>query len=445
MVERLGLIKPSQALRAPTQALREIDRYGPRERKAFDEFARFSVPKGYQWQELTEASRFLLALHADPSLQDLYARAAEAALADPRFAGLTERERALLRTRESGAIQVAAKGLQGAHSANHGLIVRILTEKRAAASVLACVRAVPRREARESIGRWASEQGLPIQWTRLDGDIGFVNRNYVYPWTGVYISNGAQRVITVVGNTSGSGGVLCVDDVSITRFAFGMGSVRWAAGDGNPHSGFLRCFVNGEGSRAIVGRIWPTDKPIPAADNVSAVELDPRRASLMPRARSTAAENLGGLAGEYVLQLPQRPAVAFVLSADGLAIDGARAASVAYERGTLKWNGGRGSTASGSVTMLLDPITNCPEFFGLVEDDDTGAVLRCHGSGLVELGSAANASRVVPPDDDSGWAWARLASVARAHRPAGGLFLWHKWEKHSFTSAVVNRSLSRVI
>ena len=56
MLTRLGLLPPGATVRATTSPLREIDRYGPRELKAFDAFARFRVPAGYHWQEDTAAA-----------------------------------------------------------------------------------------------------------------------------------------------------------------------------------------------------------------------------------------------------------------------------------------------------------------------------------------------------------------------------------------------------
>ena len=74
MLTRLGLLPPGATVRATTSPLREIDRYGPRELKAFDAFARFRVPAGYHWQEDTAAARFALALREDRDLRERYVR-----------------------------------------------------------------------------------------------------------------------------------------------------------------------------------------------------------------------------------------------------------------------------------------------------------------------------------------------------------------------------------
>jgi hypothetical protein len=93
MLERLGMIRPGQRLRAKGAPLREIGLYGVRERKAFAAFARFRVPQGYQWQKETGASRFLIALKQDAVLRRQYTTDPRGAVA--RFDGLTERERTI--------------------------------------------------------------------------------------------------------------------------------------------------------------------------------------------------------------------------------------------------------------------------------------------------------------------------------------------------------------
>jgi len=74
MLTRLGLLTPGRVVKAPDGPLREIDRYGPRELRAFDDFARFRVPAGYHWQDDTAAARFALALREDRDLRDHYIR-----------------------------------------------------------------------------------------------------------------------------------------------------------------------------------------------------------------------------------------------------------------------------------------------------------------------------------------------------------------------------------
>jgi hypothetical protein len=98
----LGLARPGDVVRS-SGPLREIDQYGRRERRAIAEFAGFNVPMDYQYQPPTAASRFLIDLARDVSLQSRYISDPVSALSD--FPDLSDRERALLATRNEGALQ----------------------------------------------------------------------------------------------------------------------------------------------------------------------------------------------------------------------------------------------------------------------------------------------------------------------------------------------------
>ncbi|WP_223272816.1 SAM-dependent methyltransferase [Serratia quinivorans] len=126
----LGLLKEGQNLVTPVSPLREIGLYGKREMAAFDAFSKFSIPKSYRWQSDTPASDFLIALRFDPSLQNIYLQQPQLALDDPRFSNLSDKERQLLASRDSGAIQIAAKGGYIRSYSNEEMICSLLTSKK---------------------------------------------------------------------------------------------------------------------------------------------------------------------------------------------------------------------------------------------------------------------------------------------------------------------------
>jgi hypothetical protein len=130
MVEKLELGRPGRELPQASSSPggRPIDRYGPRELKAFEDFARFGVPAGYHWQEDTAAARFVLALREDGNLRDLYARNPAAAVA--RWPGLSGRDRTLLARRDAGAMQIAAKGVQLRFDGDARRLMRDLLENK---------------------------------------------------------------------------------------------------------------------------------------------------------------------------------------------------------------------------------------------------------------------------------------------------------------------------
>ena len=135
VMKDLGLIREGQTLVAPSTPLREIGAYGPKEMKAFDAFDAFSIPSSYKWQEETGASRFLIELRFDPDLQERYEKDPVGAVSEPRFAYLTDKERSLLASRDSGAIQIACKGVYQRSVETEQFIVGILTRKESARSL----------------------------------------------------------------------------------------------------------------------------------------------------------------------------------------------------------------------------------------------------------------------------------------------------------------------
>ena len=141
MLLRLGLLKPGQNIRHSSSPMRVIDEYGPKERKAFSDFAHFDIPTGYHWQKDTAAARFILALCEDGKLRTQYCENPRAAMSQW-AGGLSENERRRLSLREAGAMQLAAKGLRTKASAESvRMLQEVLTREPSARALLRAVRA----------------------------------------------------------------------------------------------------------------------------------------------------------------------------------------------------------------------------------------------------------------------------------------------------------------
>jgi hypothetical protein len=159
----LGLLRENQRLTPPSTPLREIDQYGLREMAAFTAFEKFRIPAAYRWQDETPASNFLIELRFDTALQELYRRDSRAALDDPRFANLSDRERALLASRDSGAVQVAAKGAYKRSPENEAFLARLLNSKSECAALVRDARVRHRLVAIPCLGRSRlSQQSLSL-------------------------------------------------------------------------------------------------------------------------------------------------------------------------------------------------------------------------------------------------------------------------------------------
>src|SRR5262249_58578752 len=152
----------------------------------------------YRWQDETAASDFLIALRFDPALQALYRRDPQHALADPRFDGLSDKERALLATRDAGAIQIAAKGGFRRSLPNERLITDLLTSRPLAVTLMVRLGGAPRAKRRLAVAEWLAEEGVVLDHSLFQGSVDFVYRNTLFPWTGVFMTESARRIVVLI-------------------------------------------------------------------------------------------------------------------------------------------------------------------------------------------------------------------------------------------------------
>jgi hypothetical protein len=91
-----------------------------------------------------------------------------------------------------------------------------------------------------------------------------------------------------------------------------------------------------------------------------------------------------------------------------------------------------------------EPISGSVEFYGTTRSADDPGPVTCFGARLEDgpPGMAPGAAPVplLPPV-----AQESLQAVIAGASRVGGLLLWHKWEKSSFTNSVVSRDLARLV
>lgn len=443
-VRDLGILKDGQQLVTPKSPLREIGQYGARERRAFQEFARFRIPPSYKWQAETEASNFLIELRFDTKLQDLYSQQPLVALDDARFAGLSDRERALLASRDSGAIQIACKGAYQRSLPTEQTLTHLLNRKADAAALLQQIAHRPKPEARQNVNQWLQANKLQLDWAALHGSIDFINRNAVYPWTGVYLEPEHEYVISLIGHQQDrSQSVLYVNELLIRQASFEGGVIKWQASPAVPFNGFLRPDVDLKGNRRLIGKIWPMGAATPAGNSFKALEVDPARKRLLAVSGSLQhSRDIGEIAGTYTLRTNgrfRREVNTMQLTENSLTINGKLVDSFAFKDGQLSWAGGDKDYYAGRVTLLREPIINSIEFFGQTQPQELQSSFKCYGSSVAE-GQLTYGGPLVPE-----WAARHLVAIAQENSRRGGLLFWHKWEKQRFTSLVINKYLASLL
>jgi hypothetical protein len=425
MLTRLGLLPPGATVRATTSPLREIDRYGPRELKAFDAFARFRVPAGYHWQEDTAAARFALALRDDRSLRERYAQDPAGAVAAWGPTSLDRRERDLLGRPDPGALQIAAKGVPAGDLQARPVVATLLTSRTATREL---VRAVRRGD--------PGELGWPSVQRELDAAL----RTSLYPWTGLYLAPDRQTSLFLLGSHGRKARDRAyLNGHELARVHYAGGTLRWRAEDGNPCSGYLRTDLTPRGARRLTGVIWPPDATAAAADRLTALE------HLLPAAdrASGGLAAPGSLPGEYLVRVANGAAArlaTFSVGPADLLINAKPAEAVEYRGSAVHWRGGPGALAEGKLTGITDPITRRTILFGTSGFHQPGS----HAlTGTAPISAEEAAALAASPGlAIPGWAWSHQVAIAAAASRAGGLFLWHRWQRAATNLRLIRAALA---
>ncbi|MBV6829924.1 SAM-dependent methyltransferase [Xanthomonas euvesicatoria] len=438
----LGLLKEGQTLTAPQSPLREIGRYSRREMAAFTAFERFKIPKSYRWQADTPASDFLIELRFDAKLQKLYRCAPQEALNDPRFAAISDRERALLASRDAGAIQIAAKGAHIRSEGNEELIRSLLASKAACVDLLGRVRKRSPAAAREAMTHWVQSHGYMPDWSRFHASVDHVYRNSLAPWTGVYVTPDGDTVVTLIGHKANPArSLLYVNDRRIPSYAIRGGVLHWTEQPGVPFSGFLKLDLRASGERRLVGKRWSGEGTPGEVATEMLDAVDPAAAAMLARLAVPPALRYGSFVirsnGRF-----NRVSTALELTETGLSLASEPVSSFSLAGDRLTWLGGTRDFDSGEIRFLRDPIAGTVELYGECRSREEATPLRCYGARQPELQDPVLGYEgpVLP-----GGAGAHLRAISRAALPHGGLMLWHKWEKAHLASLTVAKVLASLV
>jgi hypothetical protein len=438
----LGILAVGQPVPAAGSARRDITSYGRREMAAFPSLARFRIPASYHWQDQTEAASFLIELRFDPGLQELYQRDPLAALADPRFARLSDRERSMLASRDPGSVQIAAKGSYRRSVQNEDLINYLLNSRGACREARAALKSPARADRRAALGKWLANQppGLSrpegVDWAMFASSLDFVYRNNLLPWTGVYATE--ETTVVIVGNrTVRESSAVYVGGSRIRRYRFGNGTLSWAAQGADVPHGVLRLDLRTSGERRVVLKTRQEGQEPGQGQTVVLSEADPDRGAVAAAIAGFGTDP-GQLYGRYALRRTGRFArTVFDLTVGpgGVLIDG-RPVAGAVEGTRLTWTGGTGPCAEGSVTFVPEPILGSAELYGTTRSADDAEPAACFGARQADDGQALGGTVQFLSD---------LETVVQSARHTGGLLLWQKWEKFSFTNATVSKHLASLV
>lgn len=496
MLLALGLIHPGQTVNRPKRALRNIDSYGAKEYKAFQDFARFQVPIGYHWQPDTGAARFILALREDGDLRTRFRENPAAAVAT--WPGkLSTPERRRLALGDAGAMQIAAKGVRTtvAHGSSY-LLHELLTKEPVSRSLLRAARksSSPRAE----IDLWTEQNGYVADWNTLSEDLEITLRQELFPWSGLYLAKDKAQSFVVHGLPANeAANRVYVNGQKIVGAHFRRGAIYWRCEEGNGTSGSLRVDVTVRGARRLVGSVWNAGEEVGSRHHVVALEhnlstslplasltgkyivdgteinvrpsLDGSKTGMavftngqyMEGAVSVGATNLqvDGLTvpflaakceeevpdfaqGEYRIRLVsdrESSLISVQVFRKSLVIGDHKMALLHSGGRTWSWISGPSRLREGQISVLLDPISLVPMAFGQAQTANQHTVLL---RGMMPVTGGMIAQRVAQGDFGiPDWAWHVIVKIVAEASEKGGLFLWHGWSR-----SVANlRRLRRVL
>jgi hypothetical protein len=487
MLLRLGLLKPGQNIRHSASPLRIIDKYGPKERKAFHDFARFDIPAGYHWQEDTAAARFILALREDGQLRTNYRLNPRAAMSQW-AGGLSENERRRLSLREAGAMQLAAKGLRTkASTESIRLLQEVLTREPSARALLRAVRAAS--DPREAAEQWSKFHGFKVKWSDIATDLHIHLRKSLYPWTGCYLARDRELSIVIQAQPSTHHtNSVYVNGIRVPAIFTANGDICWQAENEQGSAGVLHLDCTSRGTRRLVGAIWhgtekpgtqdqlmavehvlPSTLPLPSLTGNYRIQASQTRISVYPDFSSkdhpiqirvndqpvtdsvlvqATSFEVGGLHvpfqsrepdngvpdfafGRYQVRMVRdgnATLVTLSLGAEGCFINNHPMTPRRNPDGTLNWSDGPANLRVGQIKVLIDPISLSAMLFGSAgsEEDANKFALR----GMIPVTEAAATNRKACPDYGlPDWAWQHVITISAQASVHGGLFLWHGWSR----------------
>ncbi|MGH7945897.1 MAG: hypothetical protein ACREF9_12940, partial [Opitutaceae bacterium] len=431
-----------------------------------------------------------LALRLDSELRGAYIHDPASAVSDSGFRGLSDRERAMLASRDAGAVQLAAKGVTGAKRVNTALLNEILCSKSLAKSLH---RAVVNGGS-GVIEQWALEHRHQADASSMLDDWEALLRSRLFPWSGAYVSADPQWFMFIMGHKRDyRQDRVFINGVALRNVQFQRGRLQWTVRGGNPHNGHVHVDVSPAGARRLVGSIWPDGEEVPGRHRFAAREISPGRFQLcqfigeyetggsqyrvaVQRNREVGArveilcdgvpmesvarversglrisDNLvpfrslirdgaipDSLRTEYVIRgASRRASTCFSLTDGALRINGCAVAGQSYGSGKLKWTGGPDSFDSGEAVLLIDPISLLPMCYG--EAGEKKKAFTGMKPATAWDQSRKNAAVFGMPK----WAWEHLVDIAHAASSQGGLFLWNAWERHSLTHRLLYAILSK--
>lgn len=483
MLTKLGLLKPGNTVHTPSSPLRQIECYGPREMKAFDLFANFRVPLGYQWQSDTAGARFILALRNNHYLRRQYLQSPDQAIAS--WPGLNDKEQQLLATGDPGALQIVAKGLQtqSNHQATQ-LMDALFSRKKLLSNLLLLLKGSTSQKRIDIAQQWSQASGYWDDWAHFSEQLTLYIRNHITPWVGLFATKeGKSHSLMLLPGQSANQCTIWLDGQALKAACYRQGKLSWKNDPYTKTSGSLHTDLSPRGARRLSGIIWPAEqqpgsehrltlleimaKPItlahlaghyrltskgshrlltisPSEDQMIATldkqliddtiyiektHFSTQDWSVAFTAREQEAHIPAYLLGTFIVRLKNhaRPVSyhRFTITADQFLIDGQLVSEVKRKNNHIGWQKGPSRFHNGHISLYLDPITLSPLLLGYINSHNKQSL-----TGMVNVSPERLSKLIAQPQYGiAPPVWEHLVKMAANYSDKGGLFFWQIWEQ----------------
>ncbi|MFA0547690.1 SAM-dependent methyltransferase [Vibrio splendidus] len=420
---QLGMIQTGDKPRFPDTPLRKIAQYSTKEKRALDELADFKVPNGYKWQDDTLSSRFVLKLLEDPDLLRQYETQPSAALQQPFFNKMSEREHQLMASRDAGQVQIAAKGLHARSEGNLALLNEIVASTKLA-------RRVAKAATLEDFYHLVDKESIDRDC--LFQDIHRLNSRSAHLWSGVYYDAKSSTLICMLAPHQGpSKIVLTINGETIQRAYFRQGCLYWKANSTNQTEGVIR-FARLSATHTIaIGSVATKDRADYTNGRIEAVGIMPFAKNSSETMRKSVLLNQHlkqSLYGDYVLRHStgqSKPTVQqLCIGSEEAKMNGIKYVVTHIGSDTLKLTSyPEDGAASLELRFVYDPLASAFQCFG---SDDVST--RLMGIKRDDSGSAAliEAEFTLGLENDP---LRYVRAFAQIGSDSGGIMFWSNWQK----------------
>ena len=266
MAVELGLSKSIEdAKKIPSMKDRKIDQYSPREMKALNALADWTVPVPYTHTPPSNMASYIGKLSYDTAALTAHKK-------DPKkhmeTHELSSTEQAHVSSGHAGRIRMAMK--TDAPTVADQVAIRLVTDPDfASAYADECRKLKGDPDFDTKFNSWLVIRGYDTTVEDVEAAMKNLQQTSLLMWSGTYNTTKEGVTIVIVGQEPPEAGVVYVSNVQIQNHSFTNQTLTWSTKDGNTSNASLVFTSNDDtGDLSFAGKYWTSSEKMPTADNI---------------------------------------------------------------------------------------------------------------------------------------------------------------------------------